>query len=70
MAVIRSGFDRRSNVNRRAMDLNVQDDRRRQERRIPGERRYRWIRTSEWSSIDLGIRNQYYWDMISQKKRR
>lgn len=66
MEMIRSGLDRRSNVNRRAMTLDVGKDRRKKERRRPGERRHRWIRTSEWSSIDLGLRNQYYWDMLNQ----
>ena len=66
MAIIRSGFDRRSNINRRGMRLDVRHDRRSKERRNPGERRHRWIRTSEWSSTDINIRNQYYWAMINQ----
>ena len=69
MSTIRSGLDRRSNINRRGMRLDVHHDRRKKERRNIGERRHRWIRTSEWSSADMNVRNQYYWAMINRDKR-
>ncbi len=64
MAVIRSGFDRRSNVNRRQMHLTVNFDRRINERRQVGELRNKWVRTSQWSSVDQEQMNRYFWHML------
>ncbi len=66
MTTPRSGLDRRSNINRRQMILEFETDRRRIERRELGERRGKWVRSSQWSSIDLSLRNRYFWAIINK----
>ncbi|MBA3009823.1 MAG: hypothetical protein KKF12_00920 [Proteobacteria bacterium] len=64
MKIIRTGIDRRSNINRRLMMLTSFLDRRKEERRESGERRDLWVRFSEWSSVNLDLRNRYFWELL------
>ncbi|MCG8617708.1 MAG: hypothetical protein MI802_15930 [Desulfobacterales bacterium] len=65
MSFVRSGLDRRGNINRRQMSIDPPVERRLGERREQRERRQGWVRCSEWSSIDLSLRNQYFWNILS-----
>ncbi|WP_022669371.1 hypothetical protein [Desulfospira joergensenii] len=68
MKFFRSNIDRRSNVNRRQMDLgSASPDRRAGERRFSGERRNEWVRSSKWSSFDIQVRNRYFWTLIKNR---
>lgn len=64
MRAIRTDIDRRSNINRRQMILESSLNRRREERRILGERRELWVRSSKWSSVNLELRNRYFWELL------
>ncbi|MDD9305130.1 MAG: hypothetical protein HUK40_23460 [Desulfobacter sp.] len=65
MTILRSGIDRRSNINRRHMALSPKSERRSAERREQGERREKWVRCSQWRSIDLDQMNQYFWHCLN-----
>ena len=65
MTKIRSGFDRRSNINRRHISIPVRTERRRAERRNTLERRGKWVRASKWSSVDHDQLNRYFWYLLN-----
>lgn len=65
MNLLRSNIDPRSNINRRQLNIDSEKpEQRKYERRISGERRGCWVRSSEWSSFDLQLRNRYFWSIL------
>ncbi len=64
MKINRSGIDRRSVINESQKIVTTSLKQKTKEQRITEEPIDMWVKFSEWSSVNLDIRNRYFWALF------